>query len=78
MREVDENNQEITDVKVMTSYREDSEDKIPGRTDTKVTKETSKLPITGDSIILFIVLAVVVLLLVIVFIRMKKLQNKKG
>ena len=68
---------EIIDMKLMTSYREDEEEKIPGRTETKVVKETSKLPITGDSIILFVILGVILFVAILVFIRMKKLQNEK-
>ena len=61
----------------MTSYREDEEEKIPGKTETKIVQETAKLPITGDSIILFAILAVIVLALILIFVRMKKLQNKE-
>ena len=39
-------------------------------------QETSKLPITGDSIVLFVVLAALVIIAVVVFIRMKKLDKK--
>lgn len=77
LKEVNKNQEEITDVRIMTSYREYEEEKIPGRTETKVVKETAKLPITGDSIILFVILAVILLIAIIVFIRMKKLQNKE-
>lgn len=77
LKEIDENQNEIIDMKLMTSYREDEEEKIPGRTETKVVKETSKLPITGDSIILFVILGVILFVAILVFIRMKKLQNEK-
>ena len=43
-----------------------------------VTQETSKLPITYDSIALLVILGVIVLLIVIVFIRMKNLNQKNG
>lgn len=76
LKKVAENGEEIIDVKVMTSYREYEEEAIPGRTETRVVKETAKLPITGDSIILFVILAVIILVAVIVFVKMKKLQNK--
>ena len=39
-------------------------------------QETSKLPITGDSIVLFVVLAALVIIAIVVFIRMKKLNKK--
>ena len=77
IKEVNENQNETIDVKFMTSYREDEEEKIPGRTEQKIVKETTKLPITGDSIALFVILAVVVIGAVIVFIKIKKLQNAK-
>jgi len=41
-----------------------------------VTQETTKLPITYDSIALFVALGIIVLLVIVVFIRMKKLINK--
>ena len=41
-----------------------------------VVQETTKLPITYDSIALFVVLGVIVLLVVLVFIRMKKLNKQ--
>lgn len=77
IKEVNENQNETIDVKFMTSYREDEEEKIPGRTEQKIVKETTKLPITGDSIALFVILAVLVIGAVIVFIKIKKLQNAK-
>lgn len=39
-------------------------------------QETSKLPITGDSIVLFVLLAALVIIAIAVFIRMKKLNKK--
>lgn len=42
-----------------------------------ITQETTRLPITYDSIALIVILAIIVIALVIVFIRMKKLKNKK-
>ena len=41
-----------------------------------VTQETTKLPITYDSIALFVVLGIIVLLVIVVFIRMKKLNKQ--
>ena len=40
-----------------------------------IVQETTKLPITYDSIALFVALGIIVLLVVIVFIRMKKLNK---
>ena len=65
-----------TDAKLMVSdltpyeQREDVEE-------TRVVQETAKLPITGDSIILFVALAMVVIALIIVFARMNKLNKKE-
>lgn len=78
LKKLGEDGNETIDVKLMTSYREDEEEKIPGKTETRVVKETAKLPITGDSIILFVVLVAIVIIAIIVFIRMKKLQNKEN
>ena len=64
------------DAKFMTSYRQDLEEVIPASTQEVETKETSKLPITGDSIVLFVVLAALVIIAIVVFIRMKKLNKK--
>ena len=45
--------------------------------ETRTVQETAKLPITGDSIVLFVALAIVVIALIIVFARMKKLNKKE-
>lgn len=71
-------NEIVDDAKFLVSYREDEEEKIPGTTETRVVQETAKLPITGDSMILFIISAIIVLALVIVFVRIKKLQKQEG
>lgn len=68
----------IYDAKFLVSYREQEEEKIPGRTETIIVQETAKLPITGDSITLFVILGVIVVALIIVFIRMKKLKEKES
>ncbi len=66
----------INDAKFLLSYRTDNQERIPGRVETKVVKETAKLPVTGDSMVLFIALAAIVLALVVVFIKMKKVKNQ--
>lgn len=76
LRKISNDGSIIDDVKFLKSYRVDEEEKIPGRTEIKTVKETAKLPITGDSLILFSVLGIAVIALIIVFVRMKKLQNK--
>ena len=78
LKKVTEDGTETYDAKFLVSYREDEEEKIPGKTETRVVQETTKLPITGDSIVLFVVLAVIIIALIIVFVRMKKLQNKES
>lgn len=77
LKKVDANNQETIDVKFLTSQRTDSEESIPASVETKTVKETTKLPITYDSIILFVVLAVILIALAIVYIRMRKIQGKQ-
>lgn len=65
------------DAKFMTSFEGEAFETIqPGYTYTQATQETSKLPITGDSIVLFVVLAALVIIAIVVFIRMKKLNKK--
>ncbi len=64
------------DAKFLESYREDNEEKIPGRTETKTVQETAKLPITGDNLILFAVLAVIIIALIVVFTKMRKEKNQ--
>ena len=76
LRKISNDGSITDDVKFLKSYRVDEEEKIPGRTEIKTVKETAKLPITGDSLILFSVLGIAVIALIIVFVRMKKLQNK--
>lgn len=76
IRKTAEDGTVTTDVKLMVSQitpyeeREDVEE-------TRTVQETAKLPITGDSIILFVALAMVVIALIIVFVRMKKLDKKE-
>ena len=76
IRKTAEDGTVTTDAKLMVSdltpyqEREDVEE-------TRVVQETARLPITGDSIVLFVALAVVVIALIIVFVRMKKLNKKE-
>ena len=60
----------------MKTYYEGIEEVEPARTEEVAVQETSKLPITGDSIVLFVLLAALVIVAIIVFIRMKKLNKK--
>lgn len=78
LKEVDENgNERIVDAKFMVADREDHEG-VDTTAEVVETKRTAKLPITGDSIILFAILAGILLVAIIVFIRMKKLQGKEN
>lgn len=77
LKTVDEQGNEITDVKLMISSRTDSEQVIPATTEKKTISETSKLPVTGDSVILFIILAVIIIIAVVVFIRINYLKENK-
>lgn len=76
LKKTSKNGDVTTDAKFLLSYREDEEEKIPGRVETKVVQETAKLPVTGDNMILFIVLAIIVIALIVVFIKMKKMKNQ--
>lgn len=76
LKEVDEKGKEkIADAKFMVADRKDA-DGVNTTSQVVETKRTSKLPITGDSIILFAILAVIILIAIIVFIKMKKMQGK--
>lgn len=76
LRKVAEDGTTTYDAKFMTSYHRDLEEVVPASTEQVTTQETSKLPITGDSIILFVLLAALVIIAIIVYIRMRKLNKK--
>ena len=65
-----------TDAKLMVSDLTPYEEREDVQ-ETRTVQETAKLPITGDSIVLFVALAVVVIALIFVFVRMKKLNKKE-
>lgn len=69
LKRVSDNGEETTDVQLLTADEAEAPKK-------EVTQETTRLPITYDSILLFVILAVVVIALVIVYIRMKKVSKK--
>ena len=77
IRKTAEDGTVTTDAKLMVSAFQDEEKVQPESQETRVVQETAKLPITGDSIILFVALAMVVIALIIVFARMKKLNKKE-
>ena len=64
------------DAKFMKTYNSENEEMAPASTKEVKTQETSKLPITGDSVALFVLLAVLVVIAIVVFIRIKKLNKK--
>ena len=74
IRKTAEDGTVTTDAKLMESAFQDESGEDP---QTRRVKETAKLPITGDSIVLFVALAVVVIALIIVFARIKKLNKKE-
>ena len=73
IQEVDENGDTVrTDVQFMTCNRED--DSGEGKTETKEKKveKKTKLPVTGESLAIYIALGVVVLAIIVLAIKMKK------
>lgn len=70
-----QNDNEITDIKFLTSI----EDKNEAYENEKIaTQETSKLPITGDSIILIVSFVLILGALIFTFIKMRKDDGKKA
>lgn len=69
------NNEETTDIKFLTSI----EDKNEAYENEKIAvQETSKLPITGDSIILIIAFVLILIAIAFTFIKMRKNNEKKS
>lgn len=76
LKKVAEDGTTTYDAKFMTTFFGEDAEVIPAHTKTVEAQETAKLPITGDSLVLFILLAALVVIAIIVFIRMKKLNKK--
>jgi len=76
LKKVAEDGTTTYDAKFMRTYYEGIEEVEPARLEQVSHQETSKLPITGDSIVIFVVLAALVIIAIVVFIRMKKLNKK--
>ena len=74
LKKVDSNQETTVDAQFLTAYDDYKPNVVKEQ---KVTQETTKLPITYDSIALFVILVVVVIALVVVFIRMKKLNKNE-
>lgn len=70
----DQNSTRIVDLQYMEAYAEESEEYV---TETVVTNKTSTLPITYDSIILFVILAVIIVAMVIVYVKMRNAGKGK-
>lgn len=77
IRKTAEDGTVTTDAKLMKSELLEEDRVEPAREEKRTVQETAKLPITGDSIVLFVALAIVVIALIIVFVRMKKLNKKE-
>lgn len=77
IRKTAEDGTVTTDAKLMLSQITPYEEVEPAREEQVAVQRTSKLPITGDSIVLFVALAMIVIALIIVFVRMKKLNKKE-
>lgn len=73
LKKVDEQGVETKDVQFLTAF-DDYKQNV--KTEQVVTQETTKLPITYDSIALFVLLGIIVILVVAVFIRMKILSKQ--
>ena len=73
LKKVDKDGKETIDVQFLTALESYKPNLV---TEQVVTQETTKLPITYDSIALFVILGIVVILVVAVFIRMKKLSKQ--
>ena len=73
LKKVDNQGETTMDVQFLTAFDAYKPNVVKEEV---VTQETSKLPITYDSIALFVALGVIVLLVVLVFIRMKKLNKE--
>lgn len=74
LKKVDSNQETTVDAQFLTAY-DDYQPNV--EKEQKITQETTKLPITYDSIALIVILAIVVIALAVVFIRMKKLNKNE-
>lgn len=73
LKKVGQQGETTTDIQFLTAYDSYTPNIV---TEEIVIQETTKLPITYDSIALFVILGVIVLLITVVFIRMKKLSKQ--
>ena len=73
LKKVDEDNNTVEDIQFLIA---DKAEEPKTEIEQIITQETTRLPITGDNIVLIIVLAIIVIALVVVFMRMKKINKK--
>lgn len=73
LKKVAEENNAVEDIQFLIA---DNYEEPKTEIEKVVTQETTRLPITGDNIVLIIILAIIVIALVVVFIRMKKINKK--
>ena len=74
IRKIDGEN-EIVDAQFLTAYDDYKENII---TEDVVVEEIVKLPITADSIILFVLLGIIVIALIVVYVIIKKITKKEN
>ena len=73
LKKVNEQGAETLDVQFLTAFDAYRPNIVKEQV---VTQETTKLPITYDSIALFVILGIIVILVIAVFLRMKKLSKQ--
>lgn len=75
LKKVDEQGTTTMDVQFLTAFDAYTPEVVKEEV---VIQETTKLPITYDSIALFVILGIIVVLIIAVFVRMKMLNSKNG
>lgn len=73
LKKVDEQGVETYDVQFLTAFEAYRPNVVKEQV---VTQETTKLPITYDSIALFVILGIIIILVIVIFIRMKKISKQ--
>lgn len=79
LKKVEANGIETVDAQFMTCQREESEGGIEAHTEKrdKIVEQTSKLPVTYDSIILFVILGIIILTIIFIIIRKKNISKNE-
>ena len=79
IKEVKDEKTVRTDVQFMTCRRQDEADvEYTNTTETKIVEKKTELPVTGENLALYIVLAVVVVAIIILVVKMKSENGKHG